>query len=204
MFNTTITAIIFDLGGVILNLDVGKTERGLRKIMGIEAGNDNNHSGLISVLKDYETGKLNSGQFIDSIYSQAVIKTSREEIIDVWNAMLVDIPQKRIKLLKKLAKNYRLFLLSNTNELHVNYFENMVKGKQKFRDLFEKVYYSHIIKCRKPDKRAFQIVIAENNLDVSTTLFIDDNEDNIETAKATGFQTVHITADLDLTDVFTV
>ena len=197
-----ISSIIFDLGGVILNLDMSKTMKAMSHIMGIQVTDFFSFASFDAIFYGYEKGTLSTSQFIDELYAKAVIKVSRDDIIDAWNAMLIDIPEARVQTLEALTKHYRLFLLSNTNELHVDYFEKIVPCNRNFSDLFEKVYYSHIIGCRKPDERAFNIVLQENNLDVSSTLFVDDREDNIEAAKKLGFRTLHITEGLDIKDLF--
>ena len=197
-----ISTIIFDLGNVILNLDMSRTMKAMSRIMGIDETDFFSLSPFDAIFYGYERGTLSTSQFIDELYAKAVIKVSRNDIIDAWNALLVDIPEARIQTLEALSKHYRLFLLSNTSELHVDYFEKIVPGNRNLHDLFEKVYYSHIIGCRKPDERAFNIVLQENNLDASSTLFVDDREDNIEAAKKLGFKTLHITDGLDIKDLF--
>ena len=203
MIINKITTIIFDLGGVILNLDMKKTEDAFCKILGISNWGKITQHPLNQIYKYYETGKISTSDFLDAHYSRAVINVSREVIINEWNAMLLDIPQKRIQTLKKLSEKYKLFMLSNINDLHVEAFEKIVNNLNcNFFDLFQKIYYSNIIQQRKPDKEAYQIVIDENNLDVSTTLFVDDREDNIKSAQELGMTTLHISGGLDIGDCF--
>ena len=174
--------------------------KAMKRIMGINETDFFALASFDTIFYDYERGTIPTSQFIDALYEKAAIKVTRDDIIDAWNALLLDIPEERVQTLEALSKHYRLFLLSNTNELHVDYFEKIVPGNRNFRDLFEKVYYSHIIGFRKPDERAFNIVIQENNLDAASTLFVDDREDNIEAAKKLGFKTLHITGGLDIKD----
>ena len=197
-----ISAIIFDLGNVILNLDMSRTMKAMSRIMGIESTDYFSLSPFDDIFYGYEKGTLSTSQFVDALYEKAAIKVTRDDIIDAWNALLLDIPEDRVKVIEELSKHYRLFLLSNTSELHADYFEKIVPGNRNFHSLFEKVYYSHIIGCRKPDERAFNIVLQENNLDASSTLFVDDRDDNIEAAKKLGFKTLHITGGLDIKDFF--
>ena len=197
-----ISAIIFDLGGVILNLDMSRTMKAMSRIMGIDSTDYFSVAPFDDIFYGYEKGTLSTSQFVDALYEKAVVKVSRNDIIDAWNALLVDIPEARVQTLEALSKNYRLFLLSNTSELHADYFEKIVPGNRNFHDLFEKVYYSHIIGYRKPDNRAYNIVLQENSLDASSTLFVDDRDENIEAAKKLGLKTLHITGGLDIKDFF--
>jgi len=198
-----ITTIIFDLGGVILNLDMKKTEIALGKILGITNPEDAAKPPFDKIFKDYETGNITTSNFLDELNNRAVMNVSPEEIINAWNVMLLDLPEKRIRILEKLSKHYKLFMLSNINDLHIEAFEKIVQNlKCNFFNIFEKVYYSNIIHQRKPDKEAYQIVIDENNLDVKTTFFVDDRAVNIKTAQDMGLQTLHITDDLDIADYF--
>ena len=203
MINNNITTIIFDLGGVILNLDMKKTERDLGKILEITNTEDASIPPFDKIYKNYETGNITTFQFLDYLHKRAVINVSHEDIINVWNDMLLDIPEKRIRMLEKLSKKYKLFMLSNINDLHVEAFEKIVYDLQdNFFDLFTKVYYSNIIHQRKPDKESYLIVIEENNLDVTKTLFVDDKAVNIKAAHDLGLQTLHITDNLDISDYF--
>ena len=203
MINNNITTIIFDLGGVILNLDMKKTERDLGKILEITNTDDASIPPFDKIYKDYETGNITTFRFLDYLHKRAVINVSHEDIINVWNDMLLDIPEKRIRMLEKLSKKYKLFMLSNINDLHVEAFEKIVHDLQdNFFELFTKVYYSNIIHQRKPDKESYLIVIEENNLDVTKTLFVDDKAVNIKAAQDLGLQTLHITDNLDISDYF--
>lgn len=197
-----ITAIVFDLGGVIVDLDIDKSRNQLSSLLGIEQPQlyySNHHIPLFS---DYEIGNISSTEFVDGLLKQSVNGTTRENIISAWNSMLVDIPVRRVKMLEKLGESYRLFVLSNTNSIHVDRFENMAPGYNKLSELFESVYYSHLIGYRKPDKRAFEAVVNGSKLEVAKTLFIDDLEANIDAAALLGFKILHIKSGMDVADFF--
>jgi putative hydrolase of the HAD superfamily len=109
--------------------------------------------------------------------------------------MLLDIPPERIQLLERLKGQYRIFLLSNTNEIHLTCFSNIVKrvtGQPSLDGYFEKAYYSHRMKMRKPDREIYNKVIQENRLDPTTTIFLDDNLLNLAGAEQCGIQTFHV------------
>ena len=186
---TGIKNIIFDLGGVILNIDNKLTEDAFVKL-GVKNFHEIfGHGHAASFVLEYEIGKITDEQFISELKKLVGSSVSDEEILDAWNVILLDFPPKRIQLLNDLKKHYRLFLFSNTNALHV------VELKRRYRDafnnnelddLFEKAYYSQILGMRKPDVESFLYIIKENNLQPEETLFVDDALINIEGANKTG------------------
>lgn len=196
--------LLFDLGGVIIDIDVNKTAQQMAFILGLEDDLKGDKVLNHIIFKQYETGKLNSAEFVQAIKNMARKEVEESQIIEAWNAMLLQIPVERIKLLEKLKKKNRLFVLSNTNELHVNRFNTMVPGYSALSELFEKVYYSHEIGCRKPTKEAFNIIIEENSIDPTETLFIDDAIENIEAASEMNFQTLFVKKHNDITQLLIV
>jgi glucose-1-phosphatase len=195
--------IIFDLGGVILNIDIKRTENALQKL-GIENFSQYlKQSHLISFFKEYEAGKIDDSTFIGKIQSLSTNVLKDDAVIDAWNALLLDFPQERIELLRELKKKYRLFLLSNTNAIHHKQFQQQLfeQSGSYLEDLFEKTYYSHTIGLCKPDVAAFEIVIKENNLDPAETIFVDDTEANMPGAKQAGLQVYHLTSGKTVLDI---
>jgi len=195
--------IIFDLGGVILNIDIKRTENALR-----ELGIDNfsqyvRQSHLLSFFKDYEAGKIDDAAFIRAIQSLSRQALKEEAIVNAWNALLLDFPAERIELLRSLKKKYRLFLLSNTNSIHHRQFQQQLYGQtgNYLEDLFEKTYYSHTIGLCKPDVAAFRLVINENKLDPAETIFVDDTEANMAGAKEAGLHVAHIRPNTTILDI---
>jgi putative hydrolase of the HAD superfamily len=195
--------IIFDLGGVILNIDLKRTENALR-----ELGIDNfsrymTQSHVTFFFKDYETGKMDDAAFIKSIQALSVHTLKEEEVINAWNALLLDFPQERIELLQNLKRKYRLFLLSNTNLIHYRKFQEQIflQTGGYLEDLFEKTYYSHTVGLRKPDVAIFQLVINENELNPAETLFVDDTEGNMEGAKQAGLFVAHVKPGTSILDM---
>ena len=186
--------IIFDLGGVILNIDIKLTEKALEE-MGIKNFSQYLHqSHLISFFKQYEVGQIDDSAFIGKIQSLYGNAVTEEAVINAWNALLLDFPPERIELLQRLKKKYRLFLLSNTNAIHYRQFQQQLYKQTGYylEDLFEKTYYSHTIGLCKPDVAAYQFVINENNLDPAETIFIDDTEVNMSGAKEAGLHVYHL------------
>jgi FMN phosphatase YigB (HAD superfamily) len=185
--------IIFDLGGVLLNLDYGLTEKAFEKA-GIE-----NFKELYSQLRqaslfdDFETGKIPASEFIAEL--QKLAPLTEQQILNAWNAMLLDFPLRRLQILQQLRLYYDLFLLSNTNEIHEVTFNKILfdgNGMPNIGVFFDKVYLSHRVGLRKPSKEIFELVLEENGLKAEHTLFIDDSPQHIETAEKLGIKTIYL------------
>lgn len=187
--------IVFDLGGVLLNLDMQKTEDAFTS-MGVKNFKELFALGhAASFFKEYEVGLINDEQFVDSLLNIIGNQYERTSVIAGWNAMLRDFPVERIELLKQLKKKYRLFLFSNTNAIHLASFQQTYSAAYNgdlLDQLFEKTWYSHDIKLRKPDVKAFQYVLQHSGLQPHESLFIDDALVNVEGAKAAGMQAWHL------------
>ncbi len=184
--------IIFDLGGVILNINYNLTADAFIKL-GLKDFEEKYSQAKQSRLFDkLETGEISAGQFRKELKTYIGDFVSDADIDGAWNTMLLDLPAERIELLKKLSAKYRLFLLSNTNIIHFNaysaYLQNKF-GKMIFDDIFEKQYLSFKLGLRKPDKKIFELVLNENNIKPSETLFIDDSMQHIHGAEETGIIT---------------
>src|SRR5450432_3605911 len=168
--------IIFDLGGVIMNIDFKKTEKAFADLGFPDFAQYMTQFHITPFFEEYETGKINDAAFIKGIQRIAAKPLTGKEIIHAWNALLLDFPPARIELLEKIRKQYRIFLLSNTNALHYEAFQHTLyslTGKR-LEDIFEKTYYSHAVNLRKPGAAIYRLVINENNLIPAETLFIDD------------------------------
>lgn len=187
--------IIFDLGGVILNIDFKKTELAFAKL---GVGDFNAYYTLqtsIPLFHDLETGSITPETFYDKLRELLKLPLSNEELRDAWNALLIDFPPERIEWLKQIKNKYNIYLLSNTNQIHYDAFIELYNEQIKdgnFDDLFIKTYYSHQIKLRKPSKESFEFVLKNENLLAEETVFIDDLLPNIEAAKQVRLQTMHL------------
>ena len=198
-----IKSIIFDLGGVLLNISYQNTIDEFEKL-----GVDNSCSfyskkSQTNIFNLLETGEMSGNELIREIQNSCKSAT-RKQIIFAWNSMLLDLPRNRTNLLKNLKKKYQLFLLSNTNSIHIKEFKSRL-GEEKyleFYNLFDKVYYSHKIGVRKPHSEAFRLVLDENNLKEKEVLFIDDSPQHIEGAKELGIHTYHLKDNEEITTVF--
>lgn len=190
-----INNIIFDLGGVILDIDFTKTIKAFQDL-----GVSNAHSFFTKdqpqLLTDLEIGKITPQQFRDQIKKISALDLTDSEINNAWNALLLKTPPERIDILGFLKQVKRTFLLSNTNQIHQDAFDKYYKQHHRLKnglsDLFEQDHYSHIIKKRKPEASSFQYVLELHGLYPDETLFIDDSESNIVGAQKLGIKTWHL------------
>lgn len=196
--------IIFDLGGVIINLDMELTQQAFKKLAGERLVPLFNYTVQDEVFKLFEVGAIDSEVFIARL-QELIGNGSKEEVTDAWNAMLLDIPTERVALLRELKTKYRTFLFSNTNQIHFEGFNQILfdaHGLPTLDPLFEKVYFSHTMGMRKPDVASFEQIIAENGLVPEETLFLDDTAGHLEGAKAAGLKTVLVSAENDILGIF--
>ncbi|MDZ4668171.1 MAG: HAD family phosphatase [bacterium] len=177
--------LLFDLGAVVLNLDQEKTLRAFIKL-GADLDEMNMQGNLFT---DFEIGKISAELFVQTLHTQIKGNASKEDIVHAWNSMLLDFPPARVEMLRQLKKKYRLFLLSNTNSIHIDalYEEH---GKEIFEELFEKIYLSHEIGHRKPNVDCYHYALNDAQLKGSETLFIDDNKGNLKGAEKAGINTL--------------
>ncbi len=184
--------IIFDLGGVLLNIDYNKTVAAFEQL-GIE-----NFEEMFSQFKanelfeNLETGKVNEQEFYAAIKKQIAANITTGQIESAWNAMLLDFRTESLGFLKLLAPDYNLYLLSNTNSIHLKCFQQIFTrdtGKPLLDSFFSKAYYSHLIGLRKPHKEIYEFVLQDADIKKGETIFIDDSANNIEAAKKLGIKT---------------
>jgi FMN phosphatase YigB (HAD superfamily) len=185
--------IIFDLGGVFLDIDFNATEKAFVSL-GVTNFNDyyTQHSAS-TLFEDLETGKLSPEEFYEGFRQETSTSLTDEQIKGAWNAMLGRFPVERLNWLEEIGFRYKIYLYSNTNIIHYQAFQKIYQectGKDNFDDYFVKAHYSHDIGLRKPYPDSFQRLLALENLDAAETLFIDDSYKNIEGAKQVGLQTI--------------
>jgi putative hydrolase of the HAD superfamily len=195
---SSVKNLIFDLGGVILDLSVDHTLASFAALSGMSKEKVHELYHATPGFLDYERGAIDDARFRDFIRETYGIACDDAEIDRSWNAMLRGIPPVKLDLLMKLQNEFQVFLLSNTNSIHIGHInETMLPKGNENRTLdnyFHKAYYSHRMGKRKPDADIFEQVIEENNLLPEETLFLDDYAVNIEGAKAVGIKTVHVTS----------
>ncbi len=180
--------IIFDLGNVILDIDPTLTIA--RFVEYAPEQEEEIKKSLLNtdLFHDFEKGNITILDFEKGICQLLKKELTSEQITSAWNALLLDVPEARSSLLKNLKNKYRTFILSNTNQLHVTHIEQHYSLKE----WVEKVYYSCDMGKRKPDTNIYEQVLSENDLLPEATLFIDDNLDNVHTARALNIPSIHV------------
>lgn len=184
-----IKTIIFDFGNVFINLDIEGAAKYAFETLEIDSFSEE----ITAFNSLYEQGLISTDEFLE-FYSENFPKLSKEDLVYTWNYMLKHFPKERLEFIKtlKASAKYKLILLSNTNELHIDSIKESISFYNEFKDCFDKFYLSHEINLRKPNADIFQFVLNENNLNAEECLFVDDNKDNIETANTLNFNTWHI------------
>ena len=203
---TKIKNIIFDLGGVIINIDYHKSIEELQKLCKDDCTVEYSQKQQSHLFDLFETGNSSPEEFRKDLRETYQMRDVTDEQIDAaWNAMLLDIPQERIDLLQELGKKYRIFLLSNTNAIHLEAFNKIVEHSfsiPSLDSLFEEAYYSHLVGKRKPDAAIFNMILDSHHLAKEETLFIDDSIQHIESARAIGINTLHLQPPLTINKFF--
>ena len=200
--HTKFNAIIFDLGNVIVDINAEHTRQqlhalGIANPQDIFTVQDQN-----ALCDEFECGRLTSQQFLHALRDYSTQENvSLDAIQQAWEAMILDVSLQRLDILRALSKEYRLFLLSNTNQIHYNYLNNKLREQFDIPciDLFfEKAYFSFKIGLRKPMREIFDHILIDSDLKTDNTLFIDDLGQNITTANQLGITTWHVTNTADL------
>lgn len=199
-----IKAIIFDLGGVLLNLDFDKLSTAF-KALGVTNFDELFSQSKADILfENLETGKITHEEFCNAFTKYTSKPITSEDVTQAWNSILQDFRPGSLAHLAELRKKYKLFLLSNTNSIHYRAFNKIFDtavGKNSFNALFDKAYYSHQMGLRKPNAAAYRYILEENNLKPEETVFIDDTLSNIEGAKAVGLQTIFLDKGMKIEDL---
>lgn len=188
-----IEAVIFDLGGVILDIDYSLTHKAFEKL-GAQNFDEMYSQALADKLfRNLETGNIKAAYFYSEFNKCTGLNLKPDQINEAWNAMLLTFREDSLLFLEDIKSRYRLFLLSNTNEIHYDMFKKIYHQKKRpgtFEFFFEKAYYSFEIGMRKPDSDIYEYVLETNNLKPKSTLFIDDSIQNVNAAKSLGMQTI--------------
>lgn len=205
MSDKIIKNIIFDFGGVIIDIDYWRSIKAF-----IDMGYDNfdkiySQASQAEIFDKIDKGIISADEFRSELMKFFPPDTTVKMIDDAWNAIMLGIPEHRVRMLEKIRKNYRIMLMSNTNIIHYEQYIKELKEKFGYKDLsglFEKVYLSFELGMRKPDIKFFKLILEENHLKPEETLFIDDSEQNLPPAQSLNLQTVFLNGGMDVTDLF--
>jgi len=193
--------IIFDLGGVILDIDPERTRKAFLKLVSKE---ELDEVFANKILVDFEKGLITQTEFRRGIEKIISVNIDGAIFNRAFNAMLIDYVPKRIERIQLLRKSHQLFMLSNTNEIHHSFFSNKLKKEYgvSFSDLFQHVYLSHKMGLIKPDLEIYKRVLIEQKLNPEKTLFIEDTKENADAAKKVGIETLVIPRNGNFYDYF--
>ncbi len=200
--------IVFDFGGVICDLDIRATEEKFKAFgpaVDASLSPEESSKRFRDLVTAYETSSISTIGFRNRIREHYRDEPDDKAIDEAWNACLAGIPEHRIRLLERIRKNYRIFLLSNSNLIHYNWYLNqflLPYGYTDFDELFERAWFSFRIGMVKPDPNIFGFILHDKQLDPGQTLFIDDTEEHVLGARTTGMQAYHLQLGEDITDLF--
>ena len=185
--------IIFDLGGVLLDIDYNLTRAAFEKLGVTHFNEMYSQANADKLFQKLETGNIDEEEFYLELNRSTGMNLSSEKIKEAWNAMLLTFREDSLQFLDQLKGKYKIFLLSNTNKIHHTSFYKLYhqkKRSKKFEEYFDKAFYSFEIGLRKPDEECYEWVLKNLNINPQKTLFIDDSINNIEGAKKVGIQTL--------------
>ena len=196
--------IIFDLGGVIIDITLQKTIDEFQKYTNLNVKDYYHGHNPKQYFKEYEVGTLTSEEFRQQLRNELFLQATDTQIDSAWCALIGEFPSNKIALLKDIKEHKRIFLYSNTCEIHYTFFRKRFKEihqGQELDELFEKAYYSHLLGYRKPGTEGFRKILEDNNLVAKETLFIDDSLENIKGAQTLGLGTFHVSDDKSILDL---
>lgn len=198
--------IVFDFGGVIINIDERLMLKGLRDLGLAEMDQLAHNENLLTAWESFECGEYSREVFRDKVRDICGDKVSDEQINKALNAMILDIPQHRMALLQNIKSEYRIFLLSNTNAIHYDFYNQYVENKfgvvGGLHGVFEELYLSHEMGLRKPGADIFERVLQQSGIMAHETVFIDDTLANVEAAQRVGYHGIHLLRSNDVTALF--
>lgn len=196
--------IIFDLGGVIINLAPELTAYEFDKLSEVPLEKVYTTAAQSKLFDQFDKGQITETDFFAKLKSELRFKGNYADMLKAWNAMLLGVPDSRLDLLVQAKLNYRTFLLSNTNETHITAFEHdlyRTNGVKHLSDYFEQTYYSCRIGMRKPDKEIFEFVLERNKLHASETVFIDDSPQHVKGAGECGINAYLLQPNMDIAEL---
>jgi glucose-1-phosphatase len=193
--------IIFDFGGILFAIDYHLPIAAFRELGFGEFDKIYTQAAQSEMFDRLETGKVSNEEFMNYLHAQ-VPQASMAQVAEAWNCILLHLMPEKVELVQRYKNSgFRTFLLSNTNAIHAAEFEKMIEtsmGLSRFREAFEKTYYSHDIGIKKPYPETYLQICAWNHLDPSETLFVDDSIQHVKGAAEAGLHALHVPDSADL------
>lgn len=194
--------LLFDFGNVLFDLDLDRIPRQMEQLWGDDYLTTMQWLRQHRILETYETGGLSTGEFVETLRHAGKKVLSAGQVVGVWNSIFLEMPASRFDLLLRLRQHYGVFLLSNINDLHARWITEYMERRHGIHDFestyFDGVYYSHLIRLRKPDRDVYEYVLADAEIKPHETLFFDDLEINIVAARQSGIEAVLHTPGTDI------
>ena len=196
-------AIIFDLGAVILNINYQNTIDEFTKLGVNNAATFYSKKVQTNLFNQIETGIISSNEFLKALQKETK-NANIKQVEKAWNAMLLDLPEERLQLIKKQKKNHAIYLLSNTNAIHIDAIKKQLGNRKwlAFCKLFDRMYLSHELGLRKPNVKIFEYILKEQKLKAEEVFFIDDSPQHIASAKKIGIHCHHLLDDENIITLF--
>lgn len=188
--------IIFDLGGVLVGLDPARCISAFQKIGCEDVAEYVAQHRTEDLFLDIELGRATTQDFCREVRRMSHCAATDGEIVWAWNQLLTTVAAEKKARLKALARRYRLFLLSNTNEMHWQKCreELLASPGCSGEEYFERVFLSFEMHRKKPDADIFRQTLRDAGITAAETLFIDDSADNCRTAASLGLTVMHETS----------
>jgi putative hydrolase of the HAD superfamily len=196
--------IIFDLGGVILDVDYNLTRTAFEKLGVTHFDEMYSQANADKLFQKLETGEITDDIFYKEFNRCTGLQLSDEEIRKAWDAMLLSFRRKSLEFLERIRPRYKTYLLSNTNYVHIAAFKETLHqqiGVKTLEEYFDEAFYSCEIGLRKPDAACYEWVLRNLKIEPDETLFIDDSLHNIQGAKKAGLQTIHLLPGMKIEDL---
>ncbi|MDQ3015611.1 MAG: HAD family phosphatase [Bacteroidota bacterium] len=204
MASTSIRNLLFDLGNVIMDIDI---DGAIDRLLLLGKGDQPSLS-IDKILLEYETGRISTDVFVNSILRESKPHVQAIDVIEAWNSMLIGIPEYRLDMLRKLRQKFNVYLLSNTNALHLEWIHKYLKRVHDVdsfeKEFFDETYYSHLVGDRKPMPSIFKHIMDDAMMNPSLTLFMDDVQENLAVAKKLGFKTHLVKPETDIAEYLKV
>jgi putative hydrolase of the HAD superfamily len=195
--------ILFDLGNVMVDIDVNATIMAFKAlgVHDVEKYVTQSHS-VGGFFTDFERGFISPETFCNEIRRMSGVEATDEEIRTAWNAMIGLFPIENVRLVEALRKRHEVALLSNTNQIHLEYFDPMAEGYKSMNDLFDKAWYSHELHMSKPNSDIYEAVLSAHGCKADEVVFFDDSEANVRGAEAVGITSFVVTKEKPVASYF--
>lgn len=197
--------ILFDFGGVIIDIDFEKTIQAFVRLGAGSFPTQYSKARQSGIFDQLDKGSISERDFIHDMKQLLPDNITDDHIIEAWNEIIIGIPPRRIEMLESVRNNYSTLLLSNTNIIHYKFYTPQLEesfGYKSLEELFDAVYLSFRLGMRKPDRDIFDYVFATRRISKESTLFIDDSEHIVQAAKDYGIRAFWLRDGMDVCDLF--